>query len=111
VELTKLKSFWDYDDKITAPLHGFTGAQDYYDQCSKRHYLKDITIPTRIIHAHDDPFMFAETVPDETELNHNIDFLLTKNGGHVGFISASSPLKLNYWCEDRIIEFLDKDSR
>jgi len=108
VELKKLKSFWDYDDKITAPLHGFTGAQDYYDRCSSRQYLKKIAIPTRIIHSYDDPFMFAETVPDDAELNEKIDFLLTRTGGHVGFISASSPLKPSYWSEDRIIEFLGK---
>lgn len=109
VDVKQLKSFWEYDDKVTAPLHGFSGAQDYYDKCSSRQFLKDIVVSTRIIHSQDDPFMFAETVPLESELNSNIDFLLTKNGGHVGFISASFPLKLNYWADDKIIEFLNRE--
>lgn len=106
VDVSSLKSFWDYDDKVTAPLHGFSGAQDYYDRCSSRQFLKDIAVPTRIIHSQDDPFMFDTTVPIASELSHQIDFLLTKHGGHVAFVSGLSPLRLNYWSEDKIIEFL-----
>ena len=106
VDVTQLKSFWDYDDKVTAPLHGFSGAQEYYDKCSSRHFLKGIKIPTRIIHSSDDPFMFKSTAPGEEELNSNIDFLLTKSGGHVGFVSGSILLKTDYWSEDKIIEFI-----
>ncbi len=109
VDVTNLKSFWDYDDKVTAPLHGFSGAQDYYDRCSSRQFLKDIAVPTRIIHSQDDPFMFDMTVPTESELSHQIDFLLTNHGGHVGFVSGSFPLRLNYWSEDKIIAFLTGD--
>jgi predicted alpha/beta-fold hydrolase len=106
VDVSRLKSFWDYDDKVTAPLHGFAGAQDYYDQCSSRQYLKGIEVPTRIIHSLDDPFMFDSTAPGEDELSGNIDFVLTRNGGHVGFVSGSLPLKPHYWSEEKIIEFI-----
>jgi len=106
VDVTELKSFWDYDDKVTAPLHGFSGAQEYYYRCSSMQYLKDICVPTRIIHAVDDPFMFSETAPDASELNNNIDYLLERAGGHVGFVSGLSPFHPVYWCEDRIIEFI-----
>jgi len=105
VDVTRLKSFWDYDDKVTAPLHGFAGAQDYYDQCSSRQFLKKISVLTRIIHSRDDPFMFPSTVPAQEELSYYIDFLLTANGGHVGFVSAAG-VKPVYWSEDKIIEFL-----
>lgn len=104
VDVTKLKSFWDYDDQVTGPLHGFKGAQDYYDQCSSVQYLQDITVPTRIIHSLDDPFMFAWTAPDESKLKDNIDYLLTAGGGHVGFVSGTFPPV--YWCEEKIIEFM-----
>jgi len=109
VDVTQLKSFWDYDDKVTAPLHGFSGAQDYYERSSSRQFLKAITVPTRIIHSQDDPFMFVETVPCETELSPKIDFILTEKGGHVGFVSGSFPFKLNYWCEQKIITFLNNN--
>ena len=106
IDVTQLKSFWDYDDKVTAPLHGFSGAQEYYDKCSSRQFLKRINVHTRIIHSADDPFMFKSTAPEEKELNCNIEFLLTKNGGHVGFVSGSNLLKTDYWSEDKIIEFI-----
>ena len=107
VDVGQLKSFWAYDDQVTAPLHGFVGAQDYYDRCSSRQYLKDIQIPTRIIHALDDPFMFRSTVPDEEELSDCIDFLSVKNGGHVGFISGNNPFSTYSWSENKIINFID----
>lgn len=106
VDVKQLKSFWDYDDRVTAPLHGFSGAQEYYDRCSSRQFLKNISVPTMIIHSSDDPFMFESTVPGKEELNGNIEFLLTEKGGHVGFVSGFFPLKLNYWSEDKIIEFM-----
>ena len=102
----QLKSFWDYDDKVTAPLHGFAGAQDYYDRCSSRQFLKTVKVPTRIIHSTDDPFMFKETVPGREELSRFIDFILTTRGGHVGFISGKTPASSYSWSENRIIEFL-----
>ncbi len=109
VDVNQLKSFWDYDDKITAPLHGFAGAQDYYDKCSSRQFLKTIEVPTRIIHSVDDPFMFNDTAPDRAELSQQIDFLLTTRGGHVGFISGTTPVSLYSWSEQKIIEFLKKN--
>ncbi len=106
VDVKQLKSFWDYDDKVTAPLHGFDGAQDYYDSCSSRQFLKTIKVATRIIHSSDDPFMFTETVPDNEELSKFVDFLLTARGGHVGFISGTTPVSTYSWSEKKIIEFL-----
>jgi predicted alpha/beta-fold hydrolase len=111
VDVTQLQSFWEYDDKVTAPLHGFRGAQDYYDKCSSRQFLKAIRIPTRIIHAHDDPFMFEKTVPEADELSDCIDFLLTDRGGHVGFVSGKIPFTADYWCEKKILEFISAADR
>jgi predicted alpha/beta-fold hydrolase len=106
IDVARLKSFWDYDDQVTAPLHGFSGAREYYDRSSSRQYLKTIHVPTRIIHASDDPFMFRDTVPEADELSDNIDFLLTQQGGHVGFISGKTPFTAYSWCEKKIIEFM-----
>ncbi|MCK5395376.1 MAG: hydrolase [Gammaproteobacteria bacterium] len=107
VEVKQLKSFWEYDDKVTAPLHGFAGAKDYYERSSSRQYLKDIQVPTRIIHALDDPFMYRTTVPDEKELSRFINFLPVKHGGHVGFVSGNTPFSAYSWSEKKVIEFLD----
>lgn len=111
VDVNQLKSFWEYDDKVTAPLHGFAGAQDYYDSCSSRQFLKAIKVPTRIIHSSDDPFMFKETVPDTEELSDFVDFLLTARGGHVGFITGKTPASSYSWSEQRIIKFLKEKNQ
>ena len=106
VDINKLKGFWDFDDRITAPLHGFNGVAHYYSESSCRQYLSDIEVPTRIIHALDDPFMFPQTVPDNSEMSENVELLLARNGGHVGFVSGNFPWKPEYWYEKRIVEFL-----
>jgi len=106
VDVDQLKSFWDYDDQVTAPLHGFDGAQDYYKQCSCRAFLKEITIPTRIIHAIDDPFMFRSTVPERAELSDAIELLQVRQGGHVGFISGATPFSAYSWSDKQTIDFL-----
>jgi len=109
VDVNRLKSFHDYDDQVTAPLHGFNGADDYYRQCSSKQFLANIHVPTRIIHSQDDPFMFAHTVPQAEELSPAIDFLLTTRGGHVGFVCGNTPWSLRSWSEDRIMEYLEEN--
>jgi len=104
-DIQNLKSFWDFDGAYTAPIHGFNSAQDYYNKCSSRQYLKDIQTPTLIIHSSDDPFMTKGVIPTKEELSDSIEFELTKKGGHVGFI-AGSILKPEYWLDKRVVEFL-----
>lgn len=105
-DISKLKSFWDYDEHVTAALHGFDGAQDYYTKSSCRQYLQSIRIPTQIIHALDDPFMFAHTAPKQEELSDSVSYTLVKHGGHVGFVSGKLPWVAEYWHEQKICEFL-----
>lgn len=108
IDVEQLNSFWEYDDQVTAPLHGFAGADDYYSRCSSRQFLKHITTPTRLIHALDDPFMFTDTVPVKKEMSHAVELLLASHGGHVGFITGNNPFKMVSWSEQKIIEFLDE---
>ena len=95
----------DYDEHITAPLHGFAGADDYYAQSSSRPFLARIQVPTLILHAEDDPFMTAEVIPDESELSPHVTFELSSRGGHVGYVSGP-PWRPAYWPEVRIPDFL-----
>ena len=104
VDVDALTTFRDFDDKVTAPLHGFSGADDYYGSCSSRQFLKAIEKPTLIIHAQDDPFMFPDTVPQERELSPLVTLELSKHGGHVGFIGGG--LLPERWLEQRIIAYL-----
>jgi hypothetical protein len=107
VNVDELNTFYTFDDHITAPLHGFENADDYYQKCSSRQFLKNIQKPTLIIHAKDDPFMWKHTAPEETELSPAVHLELSESGGHVGFISGKFPWKAEYWLESRIQQWLE----
>jgi uncharacterized protein len=105
-DLSSIKSFWQYDDRVVARLHGFKNVQDYYQRSSSRQFLKSIAISTLLIQAIDDPFMTEEVLPDLEELSSSIYLEVTQGGGHVGFIAGEIPFKPDYWLEQRITEFL-----
>jgi len=107
VNIKDLNTFYRFDDKITAPLHGFESAEDYYEKCSSRQFLKCIRKPTLILHAKDDPFMWDHSAPREHELSKDVHLELTEQGGHVGFISGKYPWKSEYWLDQRILSWLD----
>ena len=75
-------SLRDFDDRFTAPLHGFSGADDYYRRSSCRPWLPHIRRPTLIVHAADDPFMCAQAIPSREELPPEVELQLTRTGGH-----------------------------
>lgn len=104
-EIKQLNTFWQFDDQATAPLHGFSGVDDYYDSCSARQYLKNISKPALIIHALDDPFMLPGVVPDEHELSETVELELSEYGGHVGFVAGSVRQPV-FWLQKRIPEYL-----
>ncbi len=104
--MASLKSLYDFDDKVTAPLHGFQNADDYYIRSSSRQFLRHIQVPTLIVQAQDDPFMTHDIIPESHELSEKIILEITANGGHVGFISGKFPWRARYWLEERVPEFL-----
>lgn len=104
-ELKGIRSLLAFDDVITAPLHGFSNAQDYYNQCSALPMLPRIKIPLLIVHAKDDPFMSPEVIPNINQLPENIEYQLTEHGGHVGFVGGSWK-KPEMWLEKRIPQWL-----
>ncbi len=105
-DLSKITSFWQYDERVVAKLYGFKNAQDYYRRSSSRQFLKSITVPTLLIQAKDDPFMTQAVLPELAELSHTMQLEITSAGGHVGFVAGKNPFKPVYWLERRIPEFL-----
>ncbi len=99
-DLRRLRTLWEFDDQVTAPLHGFDGARDYYDRCSSGPLLPDIALPTVLIQSRDDPIIPELSLPDPARLPDHIRLLLTRAGGHVGFTSAREP----DWLEQRILQ-------
>ena len=103
--LDKMRSFWDFDGQVTAPLHGYADADDYYRRASSRYFLPAIKVPTLLIQAADDPFVFRHSVPELSELAPNTQLELHAHGGHVGFIDGSVS-KPGLYLERRIPQWL-----
>ena len=100
--ITTLK---DFDDRYTAPLHGFRDAYDYYSQCSSVRYVHNIQIPALILTALNDPFLSEECYPFDQVKNHETVVLETpERGGHVGFAQLNNTGL--YWSEQRALDFI-----
>lgn len=98
------RSFWEFDDAATGPLHGFAGAGDYYDRSSSIRFLAAIRTPTLCISSEDDPFLPGSVLPRaRSAASSSVRFLTTRSGGHVGFVSGTSP---RYWAEETVIAWL-----
>ncbi len=110
VEIEKLTTFYRFDDQVTAALHGFAGVADYYRRCSSRQFIPSIRVPTLILHARSDPFMFPETPPRSDELPDNVWLEIAEQGGHVGFVRGVIPGWADYWAEQRIAQWLSERS-
>lgn len=108
VDVNELKTLWQFDNRVTAPLHGFQGADDYYRQCSCKQFLPEIATPTLIIHAQDDPFMTPAVAPEADEMSDTVTLELTRYGGHVGFIEHQKGQGLHYWLEERVVTYLQR---
>ena len=101
------RTFDEFDDSVTAPLHGFDGKQDYYDRCSSVNYLNAIAKPTLVINALDDPFMSSEAIPDAEHLSESVTLEVSAHGGHVGFVDGGTPWNPNFYLPARITGFLE----
>ena len=100
------RTFREFDDTSTAPLHGFHGAEDYYKRSSSAGYVDKVRVPTMLIHSLDDPFLPAGAVPQEAAReNPYIECRITEHGGHVGFVEGP-PWAPTFWAERTAATFL-----
>src|SRR3990167_3094134 len=106
--INRITTMYDYDDHITAILHGFSGVDEYYRIASSRQYLLHIKVPTLILHAKDDPFMTEDVIPCASELSPFIKLEVSESGGHVGFVGGKYPWKPEYWLQHRVPPFLQE---
>lgn len=104
--LSARSSFWLFDDRVTARLHGFDDVHDYYARSSSRQYLGAIRVPTLLLQARDDPFLPVDGLPGMDELSDAVTLELSATGGHVGFVSGWRPGASQYWLEGRIVAHL-----
>jgi hypothetical protein len=103
--LDTIKTFREFDERYTAPMHGFRSVDEYWDTSSSMHYLSRVPVPTLAISAQDDPFLSRSCFPVERirDIPH-ILFETPAHGGHVGFLDSYS--LGSTWAEKRAVEFL-----
>jgi uncharacterized protein len=101
--LEQMRTFREFDDRYTAPLHGFRDAEDYWQKCGSVRFLADIRVPALLVNAADDPFLAGRCFPrEEAEASGWFHLEVPAHGGHVGFMRRD-PV---YWSEARAVDFL-----
>lgn len=101
------KEFWSYDTLVTAKLHGFADADDYWQQVGCHRVLDNIRRPTLLISAEDDPFVPGTVLPREkAAASPWLHPLFTAEGGHVGFVARKGSRGVAYWAEEQTLRFL-----
>jgi predicted alpha/beta-fold hydrolase len=105
-DLSDIRSFWQYDQRVVARLHGFRDASDYYHRSSSRQFIGAIRVPTLLIQAHDDPFMTPAVLPNSQELAPQVTMEVQPWGGHVGFVHTQKQQGKTYWLDKRIPAYL-----
>lgn len=97
-----------FDEILTAPLHGFRDAEDYYEQASSLSYLPKVKVPTLIVHAKDDPFLPSNAIDWPSDISHLVKIILSDHGGHVGFITGETLRSSSYWLEEIVPRYLQQ---
>lgn len=108
--LSASRSFWDFDDVFTGPVHGFSGAAEYYSRSSSIQYVSSIRVPTLLYSAVNDPFLpsvVLERVRELARSNEALTVDFTPKGGHVGWVSGP-PWAPTYHMEGRVASWLEK---
>ena len=99
-------TFSAYDGLVTAPLHGFSSAQDYWTRSSAARFVCGVRRPLLLLSADDDPLVPAASLPIEAAgRNPAVTLEVTNGGGHVAFVSGS-PWRPGFWAEERAVDFL-----
>jgi predicted alpha/beta-fold hydrolase len=94
----------EFDDLVTAPLHGFRDTDDYWTRASSKPGLKSIKVPTLVLNARNDPFLPAPALPGPADVSGAVTLEQPGEGGHVGFVSGPFPGHLD-WLPRRILGF------
>ena len=98
------RSMWTFDEFVTAPLHGFAGADDYWLRASSKPWLATIRLPTLVLNARNDPFIPDSSLPAQDEVSRHVLLEQPAHGGHAGFLMGPAPGHLA-WVPQRVLQF------
>lgn len=100
--------FRDFDNLVTAPLHGFRDADHYWSDAASGPWLEHIRVPTLLVNARNDPFLPEHALLAAARKAAPCVVLeFPRTGGHAGFISGPFPGR-HGWLATRLLDFLDK---
>lgn len=104
--MRQARNLYEFDNVVTAPLHGFAGTEDYWTRCSAKPLLPQITLPALVLNARNDPFIPRSVYPRPDQLGPSMRFELTEQGGHVGFVEGAFPGRID-WLPRRLLHFFE----
>jgi predicted alpha/beta-fold hydrolase len=103
-KIRAVRTMWEFDDIVTAPLHGFTGTLDYWTRASSKPWLNDVRLPTLVLNARNDPFIPAASLPARREASAAVRLEQPETGGHAGFPAGRFPGHVD-WVPQRLLHF------
>lgn len=103
-KLRAARSLYEFDNVVTAPLHGFRNTEDYWQRASSKPLLGSITVPTLLLNARNDPFVPPRVLPQAHEVSRAVMLEQPAEGGHVGFVSGNMPGHLE-WMPQRLLHY------
>ncbi len=106
--VSRARTLREFDNLVTAPLHGYKDTDDYWTRASSKPGLVDIRVPTLLVNARNDPFLPAEYLPVASEVSDYVTREFPSTGGHVGFVSGRFPGHL-MWLPQRLLRFFDTE--
>lgn len=106
--MASARNLYEFDDVVTAPLHGFAGADDYWQRASSKPWLTSIRLPTLLLNARNDPFLPAQALPTAQQAAASVKVEFPDHGGHVGFVTGNLPGHLD-WLPERILHYFQNE--
>jgi len=104
--MRRSRTLREFDDVVTAPLHGFRDTDDYWTRASSKPLLRAIAVPTLVLNARDDPFLPPQALPSSDEVSPAVTVEFPMRGGHVAFVSGPFPGHIG-WLPERLLHFFD----
>ncbi len=102
----RCRSFAAFDELVTAPLHGFANAEDYWRRSSCAQFLPAIRRPSLLVAAADDPLVPGHLLPHAAvAASPFLHARFEARGGHCGFCCGGSPWRPRRWAEALVLRF------
>jgi uncharacterized protein len=101
------RTMYDFDNVVTAPLHGFRDTDHYWSSATTRPLLPGIAVPTLVLNARNDPFLPAEALPAQHEVSASVELDQPRHGGHAGFMTGPFPGRID-WLSRRVLGYLER---